>query len=381
MPHPCQDNYSISFSSLSAMTTYHVEQVKSSNWERLEVSQLQVAPLTTDSPLYSDMSAFADCVCEDAVKDTASNLGLAVKMDGKYYPVRTTAYKGLLDRAKLGGTSLPKLERKELARMLNACLQLYPNARALMLIRGQKISAAHSGDELDYSILRMDQLVEALTAHLDKEYPGSVFHGGYSDHAFTNAQWLLNGKREELLGAYEQTLIAQGKGAIVSKLTPGIQFSSSDTGHASAKVSAMLLGGQHPIHIGGILAIEHRRQSKIEDFEKELNLLFAQLGDSIARLEKLTKVYLDYPGNAMTRICKKLTMPKKAALEAIAMFEMATGGAPATAYDIYMAMQEILFILKTDGFPQGKLILLAESMARALTLRWSDYDLAKAVNW
>ncbi len=71
MPHPCQDNYSISFSSLSAMTNYHAEQVKSSNWERLEVSQLQVAPLTTDSPLYGDISAFADCVSEDAVKDTA----------------------------------------------------------------------------------------------------------------------------------------------------------------------------------------------------------------------------------------------------------------------------------------------------------------------
>ncbi len=85
MPHPCQDNYSITFSSLSAMTNYHAEQVKSSNWERLEVSQLQVAPLTTDSPLYGDMAAFADCVSEDAVKDTASNLGLAVKMDGKYY--------------------------------------------------------------------------------------------------------------------------------------------------------------------------------------------------------------------------------------------------------------------------------------------------------
>jgi hypothetical protein len=83
----------------------------------------------------------------------------------------------------------------------------------------------------------------------------------------------------------------------------------------------------------------------------------------------------------MSRVCRKLALPKKAALEAVAMFEMASGGSVATAHDVYMAMQEILFILKTDGIPQGKLILLAENMARALTLRWSDYDLAKAVDW
>ncbi|HBU11352.1 MAG TPA: hypothetical protein DEB31_01040 [Clostridiales bacterium] len=381
MSQPCQDNFSTTFSSLTAMMKYHEEQVKNSNWERIEVNRLQVAPLDQSSPLFSDTSAFADCVSGDAIKDTASNLGLALKLDGKYYPVRNTAYKGLLDRAKLGGTSLPKLKRKELAGMINSCLRLYPNAQALMLIRNEKISAAHSGDEHDYSILSMDELMSALTDHLDREYPGSVFEAGYSDHAFTNATWLLNGKRDELLDTYEKTLKAQGKGSLVSKLTPGIQFSSSDTGHASAKVSAMLLGGQHPIHIGGILAIEHRRQKTVAHFEKELAQLFAQFGDSIARLEKLTRIHLDYPGNTMTRICKKLALPKKASLEAIAMFDMALGGTPATAHDVYMAMQEILFILKTDGTPQGKLILLAENMARALTLRWSEYDLAKAVSW
>ena len=83
----------------------------------------------------------------------------------------------------------------------------------------------------------------------------------------------------------------------------------------------------------------------------------------------------------MTRVCKKLSLPKKVAVEAIAMFEMSYGGGPATAHDVFLAMQEIPFILKTDKFPESKLLVVEENMARALTLKWSDYDLAKAVSY
>ena len=96
---------------------------------------------------------------------------------------------------------------------------------------------------------------------------------------------------------------------------------------------------------------------------------------------KLQEIHLDYPVNAMTRVCKKLSMPKKAAVEAIAMYEMAYGGGPATAHDVFMAMQEIPFILRSENAPESKLIVLQENMSRALSLKWSDYDLAKAVSY
>jgi len=105
----------------------------------------------------------------------------------------------------------------------------------------------------------------------------------------------------------------------------------SNTGFASAKVSALLLGLRYPIHIGGMVATEHRGQTKVGDFQNSLDMLFAQFEDSVARLEKLTTVYLDYPVNAMTAVCKKLSMPKKTALEAIAMFEMAYDDGKTTA--------------------------------------------------
>jgi hypothetical protein len=268
-----------------------------------------------------------------------------------------------------------------LAETLNECLSLQGAAMALLLVRAQKVTSVHSGDEKDYSILPIDELMLSLKTKLSARFTGNSFDSGYSDHSLTSATWSLPDQKDDLLGSYHKTLAAQGKSALAAKLMPGIRFSTSDTGVASAKVSALLMGLQYPIRIGGMVATEHRHQAKVEDFEKDLDMLFAQFEDSVKQLEKLAATYLDHPVNTMTAVCKKLSMPKKTALEAIAMFEMAYGGTAATAHDVYFAMQEIAFMLKADGTTESKMLLLEESMARALTLNWSQYDYAKAVNW
>jgi len=362
------------------MNDFHRNQSANSKWERTEVKKLRVAPLVKTSSLYGDLTLFAPGVSEEAVDDTAQNLGLAVKIDGVFHPLRDTAFKSLADRAKISGSALPKLKKEELANVLNYCLELH-SASALLLIRDEKVAAIHSGDEKDYSVLAVNELLDSIVENLDKRFPGYRFDGGYADHNLTSASWSLPDQKEELLGTYKKLLDAQGKGAMAAKIMPGVRFCTSDTGMASAKIAALLLGLAHPIHIGGMLSVEHRGQSKIEDFNKNLDLMFAQFGDAIAMLEKLTTVYLDYPVNAMTAICKKLSMPKKAAMEAIAMFEGSMGNASITAHDIFMALQEIIFILRTEGTPEGKLLVIEENLARALSIRWKDYDLAKVVGY
>lgn len=53
----------------------------------------------------------------------------------------------------------------------------------------------------------------------------------------------------------------------------------------------------------------------------------------------------------------------------------------ATAHDVFLARQEIPFLLKCQNTPESKMLAVEENMARALSLNWSDYDLAKAVNY
>lgn len=375
-----QDSYFTTFGTYDEMLDYHEEQANTSIWHRCQVNRLEVEPLDKTSPLYGSLSNFAPGITQEAVDDTAENLGLAMRVDGLCYPVRDTAYKSLLDRAKITGTSLAKLSRDVLANVLNACLNLY-SAEALVLIRDEKVCAVHSGDSVDYSILPINELLQTLKAKLDARFAGNRFEQGFCDHSIVGASWTMPGQKEDLLGTYLKTLAASGKGTMAYKLMPGIRFITSDTGIASAKVSALLVGGQHPIHIGGCIAVDHRHKTKISDFDSALDQLFAQFGDSIAKLQALMEINLDYPVNAMTRVCKKLSLPKKAAVEAISMFEMAYGDSPATAHDVFLALQEIPFILKTQNTPEHKMLETEENMARALTLKWSDFDLAKAVSY
>lgn len=182
MQKPCQDSYYTLFSSYPMLLDYHEEQAKNSRWIRCKVADLQVEPLSESSPLIGNLSAFAAGTSQEAVKDTAENLGLAMRVNGELYPVRVTAYKSLLDRAKIGGTALPKLSREVLAEVLNECLKLY-SADALLLIRDEKISAVHSGDDVDYSVLPIDELLKVLQAKLDARFSGNEFESGYCDQA------------------------------------------------------------------------------------------------------------------------------------------------------------------------------------------------------
>lgn len=380
MVKSCCDSYHTQFSAFPDMLSYHEKIRTDSRWERTEVKNLEVAALDKASPLFNDTTSFDSSVSRDAIEDTAENLKLAIKVKDKFFPLRDTAYKSLLDRAKVGGSALPKLPREKLAELINSCLALHKDS-ALLLVRDEKGSAAHSGDTRDYSVLEIDQLLDGLQSKMDERFPGNQFSGGYVDHSITSASWTLPDQKTELLDTYTKLLAAEGKTAMAAKLMPGIRFSTSDTGVASAKVSALLVGLQYPIHIGGMISVEHRRQSKVPDFVESLDMLFAQFGDSVARLSGLLSIHLDHPVNAMTAICKRLALPKKAAMEAIDMFEMAIGEDSATAHDVFVAMQEIPFILKTQGTPESKLLALQENMARALTLKWRDYDYAREVKW
>ena len=215
---------------------------------------------------------------------------------------------------------------------------------------------------------------------MDERFEGNQFESGYSSYSLTSAFWKLPNQKKELLGKYAKHLKAIGKACLAHKLVPGIQFTTSDTGVASAKVSALLLGASsEPIHIGSCIAVDHRHKKTVENFSEALDLLFAQFGDNIKKLEKLLDVTLLYPVNAMTRVCKELVMPKKEAVEAIAMFESVYGDKPATAHDVFMSMQEIPYLLKLNNASEGKILTVQENMARALNLNWADFDLPKAV--
>ena len=219
----CQDAYFATFPSFAELFGYQKQVNDRSTWTHCAVNQLHVEPLNRNSSCYPALKEFAPGVSQEAVEDSFNNLGLAIRFDQKLYPVRETAYKSLLDRAKISGSGLNKLTKDELAQVLNTFLGHF-RSEALVLVRDEKISAVHSGDEADYSILPIDRLLNVLQSKLGDRFPGNVFEGGYSDHAITSAAWSLPDQKEDLIGAYARLLASKGKSAMASRLMPGVRF-------------------------------------------------------------------------------------------------------------------------------------------------------------
>lgn len=349
-------------------------------WKRIKISGIKFRPADAVN-LFGKKNGsnylYAPEVTAEAVADTQKHLRLAVKAGKYWYPCREQAYKTILDRAHINGTVLQRLTEKELCGILNTCYKKFQGDKdyALFLIDQQKVTAIHSGGEKDYAVLPQDELFKALDLGLQRF--GKVdYTGGYISHQYTICNLMFSEKRYELLGSYLKVLQENGKGALADKLMPGIKFVTSDAGVAASKVCAYLFGPYIPIVVGSAISIDHRSGATVEKFSEELSGLFSKYVDAVQQLADLSEIKLFYPVNAMTAVCKKLRMPKKPAMEAIAMFESVTPGV-ASAADVYLAMHEIL---ADSEISQGDRFVLEENMSRALTLNWKKYDLAK-VSW
>ena len=374
-----KDTFQTQFSTYEDMYGFHKELASATRWLYVPLSSLAFYPLNKDTDLSLLPVPFHSEVEMAAIEDTWDGTKLAVNVDGALWPVRDTAYKTILDRARVNGNSLPKISKELLSGILTNCCQLYTE-NALVLIRDQKVSAVHGGGENDYSILAVHELLETLQNKLNERFPANNFISGYTSHALVNAKWSMPEQTEELIGTYLSKLSSTGDSLLAEKLSPGITFSTSDTGVAGAKVSAYLCGKRMFINIGSCIQVDHRCKRTVANFDAALDGLFAKYAESVEKLMKLMDIRLDYPVNAMTRVCKTLKMPTKPACEAVAMFEMAIGRNSATAHDVYMAMQEIMFLCKANGMPENKLMFLSENLTRALTICWHDYDCAKGVD-
>ena len=162
---------------------------------------------------------------------------------------------------------------------------------------------------------------------------------------------------------------------MTDKIMPGILFQSSDTGVSSVKISTFLQTGANSyIRIGSAISMDHRNKSSIEEFKTLLEGMFGKMQETVEDLNKLLDIKIKYPVSTMQNVCDFLKVPKKAAAEAINMYQVTIGNQPDTAHGIFMAMQEILYNMKINRIPMGKILQIEEDITRCIKLNWSKYD-------
>lgn len=323
------------------------------------------------------------------ITDTMKNTQLFLCADKDYLPVRNCAIKTILERARVNGNSLGNVSKDKLAKILNYCMAV-AKGEALIKVSEGKVCAVHGGDESDYAILEIAKLFEHTVEYLEKNFPGSSddqgnyipgyeFSGATYEHSLVTATWGLTGQKQ-LLETYKHELDRLGLDS--DGLKASIRLSTSDVGISGANLHPELITkGKRNISLGYGLKLEHKNKATIEDFDKKLSQLYAQYTKAINSLTNLLYIPIDNPYNTLLAIAKKIRIPKKLAYKAADVFQDQFGNDRSTAHDIYYGLAEVVFFLQTEGASGTKIVKMEETVARALTIKWEDFDIPGTFAW
>ena len=316
---------------------------------------------------------------ESVFLDTMEHTRLILKVKEECYPVRTCAVKTILDRARVSGNALNKVEKTVLAKILNYCMEV-ANGEALLRFCEDKISAVHGGDSSDYAILDTPELFKRTADYLEENFEDSAFIGASYDHSVVTALWSLSGD-DSVLQEYKKSL--QTYGLPSDNIQLGLRLTTSDTGVSGANLYPMLFLGKDAmcLPLGSPLKLEHKNKADMSKFDSNLNLLYAQYSKALGNMKRMMDVYVLHPINAMLGVMKRIGVPKKYAMSVAEDFKIRTGGTACSVYEAYLGIAEVITLMQYECTEGSKIVQMEENIARAINLRWRDYDIPGEFHW
>ncbi len=373
------DNFGAVFSEENRFIRFLKERTDNGWWKREDSCNLHFLALDDESEESGNFrNACIDNGTEDIMKDTMENTRLLLQAQDQCYPVRTCAIRSILDRAKISGTALNKVEKSVLAQILNYCMGVAAGSALLRYSEG-KISAVHGGDSSEYAILEMSELFAAMADYLKAAYHGCQFAGASYDHSIATAVWEIC--QDSLIETYKEALDYHG--IPYGTLKPALRLTSSDVGVSGANIYPMLLSGKEEriITLGNPLKLEHKAGANLVKFKSQLPMIYAQYTVAIGNLTNLLKIEIDNPVNCLLGVCKKIGVTKKLAFDAAALFMGQNGNTPCTAHEIYYGISEVIFMMQSAGESGSRIAQMEENIARAYQVRWHDYDIMGEFKW
>ena len=376
------DNFKCSFSNSDQFLEFLKERKENSHWMVAPSNSLQFKPLVKHSELGNlYMQLFQSNGSAEVLVDTMENTSLLLRVDGKDYPVRSCALKTIMERARISGNALGKVSKTVLTQILNYCMDV-ATGDSLIKVADDKVSAVHGGDPSDYAVLEMQEMFQSVHDFLGREFPGNTFLTANYDHSIVTAIWSLDGQANDLLDTYQQELAAHGLYGKVF-VTPGLRVTTSDVGMSGANLFPILINkrGSKIIPLGTPIKTEHSNGVDLAKFEGQLDLLYARFRETLEKHTKLMGIEIRYPKNAMLGVLKSVKAPKKASYEALDQFLALNGDQPCTAYELYLAMSEVIFLVQCEGATGVNIARTEEKIAKAVHVRWPDYDHPGDFKW
>ena len=356
------------------------EREENSDWEKVKSSELRFYPIA-DGQRASSMleEKLREKGKECVFKDTMEHTRLILKARDELYPIRSCAIKTILERARVSGNALNKVQKTELAQILNYCMKV-AGGDALLRFCEDKISAVHGGDASDYAVLKTPELFRRTVEYLQDNFSGYTFAGASYDHSIVTAVWSLDNE-EALLKEYKESL--QTHGLPCDEIQLGLRLTTSDTGQSGANLYPMIFFGSElrNIPLGSPLKLHHKNKADLARFDEQLNLLYAQYSKALGNMQSMMDVYVLHPINAMLGVMKRIGVPKKYATLIAEDYRLKRGDTACSVYEAYLQISEVIYLMQCDGAEGSKIVMMEENIARAVHLRWKDYDFAGEYHW
>ncbi|MBR0277100.1 MAG: transposase [Clostridia bacterium] len=372
------DDFKKSFRAESDFLDFLKNREEETSWKTEEANSLRFEAIEEGSKRLEELSeSYSEAGKEDVIKDTLENTKLMLRTGTESIPVRSCAIKTVLERAKISGTALSKVERSVFASILNHCMNV-ATGKALLKISDDKVSAVHGGDESDYAVLEMHELFNRTHDFLNDNYSKVTYAGGFFEHSMVTALWTLD-ESEELVEVYKDML--DENGIRYKEILPSLRLTSSDVGMSGANLYPTLLVDGKNIPLGSPLKLEHKHGASLSDFDEKLDMVYSQYDMALGKLKNLIGIIIKYPVNTMIGVMKKIGIPKKLAMGVVEKFEAVHGVGFCSAHDIYYAIADVIYELQCSGESGIKVTQMEETVSRALNVRWHDYDIPGIVSW
>ena len=324
----------------------------------------------------------------ESVKEAmaSTKISLLIPEDGKMtgYPVGMTAFLSLIERA--GYKSSPVLTslkskgcQKEMSpinrsEILNLGLTCFTHD-AFVLIRDEKVRAVLSAKAGDYVRLPVIALVSTLKNKVGASFQDSDFVSCTTSHEYMTYSYEIKDDdlKDEIRKSFEKTKIKLGNFRIIIKL------GTSDVGLSGANLFPIIQTDCRNLMIGYPIKLSHRDNHTMQDFERNVDKIFASFKEISNRIDQLANISIKHPYGCLSCIAKKVGLPKKLSLEVAENLENQFGSY-ATGLDVFWALYEILDkYIKTNEVTEYRQMILNENISRIVFSDITEYDML--FNW
>lgn len=379
-----KDFDTVSIATEAELDSFVKERENKDVWHPVFTNEIEAVPLENNEIAISIPNAFKyvtqdgftvdgfanDVEEEDissSMKTTKTSVVIPIGNKMQLYPLRYTAFKHIQDRAGITGLSISGLRERarqdeiapaDRALCLNIGFKLHKD-KSLVLIRDGKVTGLLSGDENDYQIMPMSNLLSMLRAEMKSAFSQYEFVESNISHEISAVVYRLNDN--ELEKRIKKILSNNGK--TVSNVNIKILLTSSDVGLCSARVTPIITADGVTLPIGEPFCVKHYGKACMAEFANSCHNVLTLYKDNIANIEKLMAIKVLEPLKTFKKIAATIDLSGYAKeIREIGERVEQEHTLSCSAYDIYWYLCEVLFLSKGNCKSSGKNISLYQSL-------------------